>query len=89
MKVITLKAPDFIKMESIEVKEIDISIHNSMFTNRNGKKDIIIKKFFPQHKGNWGERVQGGFMRVIGIIAQESGEVLRKYEELPDYSMYL
>ena len=89
MKVITLKAPDFIKLESIEVKEIDISIHNSMFTNRNGKKDIVIKKFFPQHKGNWGERVQGGFLRIIGIIAQESGEVLRKYEELPDYSMYL
>ncbi len=89
MKIITLKAPDFIKLESIEVKEIVISVRNSIFTNRNGKKDVVIKKFFSQHEGNWGERVQGGFLQIIGIIAQESGEVLRKYEELPDYSMYL
>ena len=87
--ITVLKAPEFITSETIEVKDIEIVVHKSIFTNRVGKNDIVIKKFYPQHKDNWGEKVPGGFMRVIGIIAQESGEVLREYEVLPDYSKYL
>ena len=54
---------------------------HSIFTSRNGKQDCHVFKFTPAGTpGVWGSRVEGGYERMVMVIACESGEILRNYE---------
>jgi hypothetical protein len=55
-----------------------ITLTNSPFVSRQGKKDCVISV-----KGNWGVRKKDGYYHSVIRLAFESGEILRQYEPFP------
>jgi hypothetical protein len=55
-----------------------VEVKNSVFTNRSGKRDIVISK-----RASHGFMFDGNRYTTIARVAAESGEFVRHYESLP------